>query len=143
MTFHELIVGVDIDLIETRFREIYPEDVVDVPEVVDYLLGCIPTPGDKKFTIVVGVVPGDEWNDNTPYMDVSGDNAGEHWGLDFTPWSEILAMEVEVSGTIEETIVHILWEITFHGNPAQAAAKLERLEAQADQAFGRINSLLN
>jgi hypothetical protein len=95
----------------------------------------------------------------TTYVDVSGKDGTRHadtegffgysetekirlgdqeikYGLDFTPWEEWIAMQVDLGSLSQfsepEIIAHCLWEMTFHGfNQTEIQAKLEDMQRQS------------
>lgn len=72
------------------------------------------------------------------HIDVSGENeeAGTHWGLDFTPWSEWKGMLVEdrtgLNLTISQVAAHLFYEMAWHGWEEDGVEKLAEIEDRVE-----------
>ena len=93
-------------------------------------------PQDSDFVIHI---EHDKW-DEDEWEEVYGirKKDGEKYGLDFTPWEEMLGMEVD-EGTVEKysktgVAAHCIWEMTFYGfTQKEIQKKLKRIEKRCEE----------
>ena len=130
--------------IELTLLELYPdekENMAGYQKMFNKLQLLSPTPTD--ITIVV------KWEtddfDGTKYVDVSGKYNNPKTvekefsqALEFTPWSDWLAMEIASESLQDfnelEIIAHCLYEMTFVGfEEEEIQEKIQNIEAEAEK----------
>lgn len=144
ITFIELIKNNAWLSIELTLLELYPnekENIAGYQKMFNKLQLLNPTLTD--IAIVV------KWEtddfDNTKYVDVSGkynkpksEEEKFSQALEFTPWSEWLAMEIATESLQNfnelEIIAHCLYEMTFVGfEEEEIQEKIQNIEAEAEK----------
>jgi len=130
--------------IELTLLELYPDEkknIAGYQKMFNKLQLLNPTP--SSITIVVNWETDDF--DNTKYVDVSGkyenpktEEEKFSQALEFTPWSEWLAMEIATESLQNfnelEIIVHCLYEMTFVGfEEEEIQEKIQNIEAEAEK----------
>ena len=125
------------------FTEVAPELTKRYPEHADavmlegyanaYAALRLIEPLDTDWRLILTTVPPDLELEVESYVDVGAlDPAGEEFGIDFSPWPEILGMRISADSMVRypkaEIAAHLLWELTFYGfSDGEAQAKLEQL----------------
>ena len=143
-TFTTLIKNNTWFSIELILLELYPDEkdnIAGYQRMFNQLLLLNPKP--TEISIVVKWVTDDF--DNTKYVDVSGKylkpkNAEQKFsqGLEFTPWSEWLAMKITNESLQNfnelEIIAHCLYEMTFVGfEEEEIQEKIQNIETEAEK----------
>ena len=142
MTFGELIQTNNWPTIREYFTDLYEEDesLEGYEDVFNQLL--IKAPTESNLLICIVKRTDDAGDEQGTFYDVSGLDceslhlpAPTYYALDFTPWSEWLAMEVEQETLQQfseaEIICHCLYEMTYVSfDEAEIRAKWDELQAQ-------------
>lgn len=139
MKVYELISKYDVDTIVNAVIDEYPDQLrnyfgydfavrqLQVMEVID-----------SEHTVVIEHVD-PHYEDDEPYENVSTrlPNDDTRWAMDFTPWSEVLGMNIDPDifnrYTEQAVIGHILYEMTFNGYSN------EETQAKAEELFGIVD----
>lgn len=117
MTLKDLVDKFNWDLIEARMLVLYPDQeksLFGYKKALNELKKLSPLVKDNiKITCQEREDDGEKW------IDVSGLQNKEFYGIEFTNWREWLSMEIE-SRTIKnftelDILVYCLWEMTFNG----------------------------
>lgn len=130
--------------IELALLDLYPDEkekIVGYQKMFNKLQLISPIPTDISI-----VVKGETDDfDNTKYVDVSGkyknpktEEEQFSQALEFTPWSEWLAMEIAAESLQNfnelEIIAHCLYEMTFIGfEEEEIQEKIQNIEAEAEK----------
>lgn len=151
MRLFELIKKVNVEDVEKRMVEIYPDekDAVDggvYENIINLLLEK--TPLESDMSIVLEKVKDKDFKGNpVSYISVSGlskkdnDCEAEKWAIEFCDWAEWLGMDIESNTLIEyseiDIVVHCLNEMTFNGYTEE---RQEEVKSELEKRVSEINN---
>lgn len=167
MTLHDHWHRVDWPAVAAVLAREYPDDYAEDANAYERAFRAIAekTPkrdDDDGMTILIERLPDSLDDDKALYWHTNGYtivgptdegalrdgwSVGDcySWALDFTPWSEWLALPVDVANerdlTSAEIVAHCLWEMTWHGyDENMRSAKLDRIGAAVGESLERYEA---
>lgn len=145
ITFGELLADLEDEAIAKRVIELYPDqDIEGYREVLKKLRTLKPTSSDCKLA-VQKVFDDDskEW-----YVGVSGLKGRTYYAIEYSPWSEWLAMPV-MAKTLKafkplDIAAYALWEMTWSGfEEKEIQKKLDILVDAANDLRRKVAKVMN
>ncbi|NHK30025.1 MAG: hypothetical protein FK730_01650 [Asgard group archaeon] len=134
MILKELVKKFDWNSLEKRMEELYPrmkENLSKFENVLDTLKKMDAQKPEENITIIIEDFSKEREGEEITWFEVTGfDPENEYYyGISMMPWEKWLGMEINPDSiknySLEDLLVHILWEITYYGFTQEEIGKMK------------------